>query len=451
MEYPPLPASVTPASVSSASGDLPLNQIEQEVQTFGRTFLRHAQRGMRLSDHLLALLFRSLQSKPKTQRSLFETVLFSAERPTASLRIPLQQQVLPAAAEEAKFFAFLLRLGSLPFFAPLTNRIARGAIQQMTKQYLVPAEPQRLLRSLQRLNDQGFELTVDLLGEYAQSEQDAELNLTKILALIRTLESLPLVGCNRHALSIKMSAICTNLKEVLSNERRQQLMKRLLVVVAAAQKANLQIYVDAEDTLSNDTIYSVFEELFLDHFPQYSQPGIVVQAYLSSAPEILERLVTLGKRRGRVAVRLVKGAYVDYETANAKERGIPNPLVTSKTKADLQFENLAVRVIQEFRYIYPTFGTHNARSISVVCKLMEHYAIAPHDFELQMLYGMAGTLARTARDAGYRVRLYVPSGDTQSGIGYLVRRLLENSSQEGFLNHAFVNLRSINTLLKRPV
>ena len=50
-----------------------------------------------------------------------------------------------------------------------------------------------------------------------------------------------------------------------------------------------------------------------------------------------------------------------------------------------------------------------------------------------MLRGLGDELAEALRASGLRVRTYCPVGDLVAGMAYLVRRLLENTSNESFL------------------
>ena len=76
--------------------------------------------------------------------------------------------------------------------------------------------------------------------------------------------------------------------------------------------------------------------------------------------------------------------------------------------------------------------------------------IHPGDFEFQMLYGMATPIRRALVNLGYRVREYCPIGELVPGMAYLVRRLLENTSNEGFLRAKFSANRSVTELLADP-
>src|SRR5260221_3154561 len=48
---------------------------------------------------------------------------------------------------------------------------------------------------------------------------------------------------------------------------------------------------------------------------------------------------------------------------------------------------------------------------------------------------------------GYRVRVYAPVGDLVAGMAYLVRRLLENTSNESFIRQRFAEGQALDLLI----
>src|SRR5262249_40197275 len=97
------------------------------------------------------------------------------------------------------------------------------------------------------------------------------------------------------------------------------------------------------------------------------------------------------------------------------------------------------------------FGSHNVRSIAHAQAFAEELGIDRSRFEFQLLYGMAGPIKRALVDMGYRVREYSPVGELLPGMSYLVRRLLENTSNEGFLRAKFSEHVSATQLLRYPL
>src|SRR6266568_1838101 len=96
------------------------------------------------------------------------------------------------------------------------------------------------------------------------------------------------------------------------------------------------------------------------------------------------------------------------------------------------------------------FGSHNVRSIAYAQALAEELGIDRSRFEFQLLYGMAGPIKRALVEMGYRVREYSPVGELLPGMAYLVRRLLENTSNEGFLRAKFAENVPAKELLRDP-
>src|SRR5205823_1644938 len=139
----------------------------------------------------------------------------------------------------------------------------------------------------------------------------------------------------------------------------------------------------------------------------------------------------------RFAVRLVKGAYWDYETTKSRQNGWDCPVYLEKPESDANFETLTRLLLENESIVTSAFGSHNVRSIAHAQALAEQLGIDRSRFEFQLLYGMAGPIKRALVEMGYRVREYCPVGELLPGMSYLVRRLLENTSNEGFLRAKF--------------
>ena len=100
--------------------------------------------------------------------------------------------------------------------------------------------------------------------------------------------------------------------------------------------------------------------------------------------------------------------------------------------------------------VTPAFGSHNVRSIAHAQAVADELGIDRSRFEFQLLYGMAGPIKRALVEMGYRVREYCPVGELLPGMAYLVRRLLENTSNEGFLRAKFAENVPAKELLRDP-
>src|SRR6202022_100706 len=209
---------------------------------------------------------------------------------------------------------------------------------------------------------------------------------------------------------------------------------------------------DMESYAHKNTTLELFKMLFSEpEFLNWPHVGIVIQAYLRDAEEDLVDLIEWGRARGtRFTVRLVKGAYWDYEKIKSRQNGWGIPVYLQKPESDANFEALSRILLENESIVTAAFGSHNVRSIAHAQALAEEFGIDRSRFEFQFLYGMAGPIKRALVEMGYRVREYCPVGELLPGMSYLVRRLLENTSNEGFLRAKFSEHVSAAQLLRDP-
>jgi RHH-type proline utilization regulon transcriptional repressor/proline dehydrogenase/delta 1-pyrroline-5-carboxylate dehydrogenase len=203
--------------------------------------------------------------------------------------------------------------------------------------------------------------------------------------------------------------------------------------------------------LKNTTL-ELFKTILTEaEFKDWPHAGIVIQAYLRDSEGDLRDLIDWSSGRGtRFAVRLVKGAYWDYETMKSGQNGSNPPVFLQKPESDANFEKLTRLLFENESVVTPAFGSHNVRSIAHAQAVAEELGIDRSRFEFQLLYGMAGPIKRALVEMGYRVREYCPVGELLPGMAYLVRRLLENTSNEGFLRAKFAENVPAKELLRDP-
>jgi RHH-type proline utilization regulon transcriptional repressor/proline dehydrogenase/delta 1-pyrroline-5-carboxylate dehydrogenase len=156
------------------------------------------------------------------------------------------------------------------------------------------------------------------------------------------------------------------------------------------------------------------------------------------------------ERKTPVTIRVVKGAYWDYETIEAEQRTWPIPVYTNKAESDANYEACAGLMLEHWQHVRAAFASHNVRTIAAALSLAESMNVPKLAFEIQMLYGMGDPIKKSLVDMGYRVREYAPIGELIPGMAYLVRRLLENTSNESWLRGKFAEGQSTDQLLKDP-
>src|SRR5688500_6445875 len=173
----------------------------------------------------------------------------------------------------------------------------------------------------------------------------------------------------------------------------------------------------------------IFREVFEEvEFRDWPDVGIAIQAYLKSVGDDLSGLADWARGRGTpVWVRLVKGAYWDFETVVAAQNDWPVPVFDEKPATDANYERQTEFLMRNWRTLRPAIASHNVRSIARALALAEEHKLPPRSFEFQLLYGMADPIKSALVDLGNRVRVYTPYGELLPGMAYLVRRLLENT------------------------
>ena len=151
-----------------------------------------------------------------------------------------------------------------------------------------------------------------------------------------------------------------------------------------------------------------------------------------------------------ITVRLVKGAYWDYEVLHAQQLGWPVPVFGEKWATDACYERCSRLLLEHHEVLRPAFGSHNVRSLAHAMAVAEALEVPEDGYEVQMLYGMGGPIQEAVVGCGRRVRVYTPYGAMLPGMAYLVRRLLENTSNESFLKASFTKRARIEDLLRNP-
>jgi len=354
--------------------------------------------------------------------------------------------------------------------AQLVAHIVKRSVEQMAGLFIAGETPSDAIPALRRLRAQGLAFTVDLLGEFSLSEREANVYVERYIEALEVLgkskdtwpEAGPLVSghpgeASPVCVSVKLTALYSQCSPLNFDRSVDVLSEKLSQIVRKAREVKAQVYIDAEDSGNNPIIYAVFKKVFgSSEFKDLPFPGAVVQAYSKSSGELVEDLLAFSRARGvPIALRLVKGAYWDQETILAEQNDWESPLFGHKQTSDANFEALSRTLLDNHEHVLPAFGSHNVRSLTHACSYAYEKGLSHRDFELQMLFGMAEPIARAFAALGHSkdgplVRMYVPLGDMLVGMGYLVRRLLENTSNESFLRHTFFDLSETEELLSEP-
>src|SRR5208282_4827883 len=176
---------------------------------------------------------------------------------------------------------------------------------------------------------------------------------------------------------------------------------------------------DMEHYYYKDLTIAIFKSI-LEEYKDFQWAGIALQAYLKDTREDLLSLLSWAKHNSRrITVRLVKGAYWDYEIAVNRQKGWPVPVFLEKDKTDRNYEELTRLLFENAESVYPAIATHNIRSISNAIALAGDLDLDEGHFEFQSLYGMGEPIRRALKQRP--VRVYCPVGELVPGMAYLVR------------------------------
>ncbi|MEO0483226.1 MAG: proline dehydrogenase family protein [Planctomycetota bacterium] len=350
----------------------------------------------------------------------------------------------------------------------LMTKTISSQITSMAQKFIAGTDAASALPQLERLWKDGIAFSVDLLGEACLSHEEADHYKDKYLDLIDNLpeaaqgwkpsdrlETDHLGAIPRANVSIKISSLSPYTDPIAPEAAIEDLRKRIDPILERAQAAGVFINFDMEQFALKDLTIELFKRCALDH--STADLGIAMQAYLKSGDQDAHDLAAWAKANNRViTVRLIKGAYWDYETIHAEEMGWPCPVWNEKWQTDACFERMAETFIKATPRkagqggIKLALGSHNARSIAAALYELDKAKLPRNAIELQMLHGMADQLKHAATDTDLRVREYVPVGEMIPGMAYLVRRLLENTSNESWLKAGFLDNADPAALLAPP-
>jgi RHH-type transcriptional regulator, proline utilization regulon repressor / proline dehydrogenase / delta 1-pyrroline-5-carboxylate dehydrogenase len=352
----------------------------------------------------------------------------------------------------------------VPLGAHLSARVARREIIRMARQFIAGATPAAALPRLEALWKRGEAATVDLLGEKTVTEAEAARYAARVEEMLGALlegsrswpeqprlERDPWGELGRVNVSVKPTALSPRFGPLTADEGLAEAEERLRPILERARASSATIHLDTEHDEAKDLTFDLLRRLGTA-FPDGPQLGCVVQAYRRDAHADLRDLVdwSAGTLRVPLQVRLVKGAYWDQETVVAAAEGWPAPVFGQKHETDANYERCTRLLVDHAGEVRPAIASHNVRSIAHAVAYARSRGLDDSALELQLLYGMAEPVHAALVAMRQRVRVYAPVGELVPGMAYLVRRLLENTSNESFVRHRFAEGRDLDELVTPP-
>ncbi len=343
-----------------------------------------------------------------------------------------------------------MRLGNTKAGRTALGVAAAGGVRHMAHRFIVGEDPHAALGVLRGLWERGVASSVDLLGEATVTAAEADRYADRCLGALEELAiaarrwpSRPILendavgALPRANVSVKVSALTPMLRPDAPEIGRRDAAARLRPLLGRARDLGAHIHIDMESLDSREAVLElVLEILSEEEFATGPSTGVVLQAYLRDSPEQLDQLLewtASSERTPPLQVRLVKGAYWDHELVEARQHGWPAPVFEVKADCDRNFEALTRRLLEARPAVRVAVASHNLRSVSHAIAINRLAGGEDRDLELQVLRGLGDELQAALAARGHRVRTYCPVGDLVAGMAYLVRRLLENTSNESFL------------------
>lgn len=347
--------------------------------------------------------------------------------------------------------------------------VARGIganIRSMGRQFIAGESAEGALSVLRKLRKKGLAFTMDILGEAIVSETEADAYARQYIDLLEVMgretaswaglapgtDGLDWGSSPKINVSVKASAMYSQMNARAFDHSIGKAKERLRPILRRAMEVGAFVNVDMEHHSLKSLTLALYRSLMEEpEFKGYPHTGIAIQAYLRESEQDVSNLIDWCRAHNqRITIRLVKGAYWDTEVMTARQNNWPVPVFTYKHDSDANFERVARLVLGNHQHLSLACGSHNIRSIAAVIETAHEMRVPEDRLEFQILYGMAEPIRNALLKDGLRLRLYAPIGDLVPGMAYLVRRLLENTSNESFLRKSFLESVSHDELLRDP-
>ena len=348
--------------------------------------------------------------------------------------------------------------------AKVLNKTIRSNIESMARQFIIGQVSKEAVKGIKKLRKDGFAFVLDLLGEATVSEVESDAYRDGYLEVLEAInkelgkwkpldngaDDLDWGHAPKVNVAVKPSAFYSQSKPVDQEGTVAGMMSRIEPIYKKTMEMGGFMCIDMESLKYKEATVELFKQLRLK-YPEYPHLGIVFQAYLRSVDDDVRSLLEWARTQNLpISIRLVKGAYWDYETVIAKQNDWPVPVWTRKPESDMAYERVAKMILENSDICHFACASHNIRTISAVMEMATELNVPDERYEFQVLYGMAEPVRKGLRNVAKRVRLYCPYGDLLPGMAYLVRRLLENTANESFLKQTFADEEDMDRLLENP-
>lgn len=363
---------------------------------------------------------------------------------------------------------YLLDVQGIPrFFSPVEQAMLKGfqsfgeylpgvavplvkeKMRRETANVILPAEPDLLTPHLASRQSHGVAMNVNLLGEALMGEDETRTRLQHFYELLR----MPDVKC----LSVKLTTLYSQVSPLarkhtirIVSDRLESLYRNANhhegVAEDDSETPGKFVYLDMEEYTDLYLTADVLKETLRREGLQTIDAGIALQAYVPDSYLVMKDLIDWSRDRvqagGRpLTMRLVKGANLEMERVHASVGGYELAPYGTKHETDANFKRMLRELIAAAAEGSVRVGvaSHNLFDVALAMVWTQR-AGAGDAVQFEMLEGMANHQRRAITERGESMLLYAPAcrkTDFLHAIGYLIRRLDENTGPENFLRHSF--------------
>ncbi|MBE7495289.1 MAG: proline dehydrogenase family protein [Verrucomicrobiaceae bacterium] len=372
-----------------------------------------------------------------------------------------------SAARVADQFTHILDVQGVPrFFSPLDRALMRGFqtfggwlpgvsvpmvkehMRQETANVILPAERELLAEHLLKRSEQGVRMNVNFLGEAILSEAEAERRLELYLEALQLPET--------EVFSVKISTLYSQMSPIAREHTISTLCDRLERLYRSAARTTFTrhdgarvpkfIYLDMEEYRDLSLTCEVFMRTLERRGLEKISAGIVLQAYIPDSHRWQLKLLEWARQRvagggAEITMRIVKGANMEMERFEASVKGWPQAPFDSKLDTDANYKRMLHTGFEPENLKAARLGiaSHNLFDVAYALVLTQQHE-AMNRVQFEMLEGMANHQRRALFEDASNLLLYSPVCHKEhflSAIGYLIRRLDENTGPDNFLRHTF--------------
>lgn len=388
-----------------------------------------------------AIMWFARDDNLRTQMLRFVDV-FPVLQTTAERNQHMREYLIQGLPRVPPLFRIADALSRFPIGANIVASVTEWGVKTIGQHFIVGPTPEEVLIAIRKLQKEGASYTLDVLGEAVISESEADKYMQKYISLIEQLSSPDYPRIN---LSVKLSALS-------SQSDPEAIKNRLRKILRVVKKMAVPVTVDAEQYQYRDMTINIFMGILdEEEFKDFEGAGIAMHSYFLDSEQKIREVIDWAKGRATpILVRLVKGAYWDSEITTAVQKGWPIPVYREKWQTDMCFERCTDLLLENCDVIRLAVASHNIRSIAQAMAKASILDVPRDRLEFQVLLGMGDRLKKAILRMGNSVRVYIASGELLPGMGYLVRRIIENTSQTGFLFQSLGTGVAVEELLKSP-